>query len=94
MEWLVLLGKFVSWIVGATAVFAATGFAYELISEHRDKRTPPGELVSVSGRAMHLLCQGSQSTPAVILEAGGGRSSTTSREIQSKLAEFASSVHL
>jgi len=89
MEWLVLFGKIAAWIVGTVAVLAMAGFTYQSIAEKWGYRVQPGETISVSGRDMHLLCLGEQYGPTIVLEAGGSNSSITSRNIQSKIAEFA-----
>lgn len=89
MEWLLLLGKIVAWFIAVIIALSVIGFAYQGIAVKLDDRIPPGELVTVSGRTMHLLCLGKQSGPTIILEAGGSNSSITSRRIQSEIAEFA-----
>jgi pimeloyl-ACP methyl ester carboxylesterase len=50
----------------------ACGAAYEAIAERRDlaRFSPPGRLVDIGGRRLHLLCSGAGS-PVVILEASG-----------------------
>jgi len=56
--------------VGALFIIGA---AYQFIASQLDKNklTPPGELIQVDDRSMHLYCTGSGS-PTVILEAGAG----------------------
>ena len=51
-------------------LLAAIGATYEAIAESREaSEPPPGRLVDVAGRKMHLYCTG-QGTPTVILESG------------------------
>ena len=48
---------------------AATALQWLLSHLTLERNPPPSEVVVVSGRQMHLLCQG-QGSPAVILESG------------------------
>ena len=48
---------------------AATALQWLLSHLTLERNPPPGEVVVVSGRQMHLLCQG-QGSPVVILESG------------------------
>lgn len=89
MEWLVLTAKVVAWSTAIVALAAALGFVYQRTAQRSDKRLPPGKLVSVSGREMHLLCMGDHDGPTVVLEAGGSNSSITSRSLQTAIAKFA-----
>ena len=89
MEWLFLLGNIAAWCVTTVAALLVIGFVYQSIAEKRGNRLPPGELITISGRAMHLLCLGEQRGPTVILEAGGSNSSITSRKLQADISKFA-----
>ncbi|WP_165924135.1 alpha/beta hydrolase [Neorhizobium sp. S3-V5DH] len=67
-----LLLKLVSFCLVALVVLpVAVGSAYEVLSRHwaRAKYPPPGRLIDVGGRNIHLDC-GGQGSPTVILEAG------------------------
>lgn len=66
-----LLRRLVVWVGGALllALVVATGLQWLLSHLALERNPPPGELVVVSGRQMHLLCHG-QGAPAVILESG------------------------
>lgn len=56
----------------AAYALTALGASYETIRESRDRRVPPpGQLVDVGGRRLHLRCAGS-GTPTVVLESGLG----------------------
>jgi pimeloyl-ACP methyl ester carboxylesterase len=47
------------------------GFVYQQVAEASDKQSylPPGSIVTVDGRDMHILCSG-EGNPTVILDAG------------------------
>ena len=47
--------------------------------------TPPGRIVNIDGRKLHLDCAG-EGSPTVVLEAGLGDSSLVWRLVQPKLA--------
>lgn len=89
MELLGVLGKIVVWLGGFFAILVVVGFIYQLALEKLGAGVPPGELIKVFDRKMHLLCMGKETHPTVILEAGGGNSSITSRHIQTEISEFA-----
>jgi pimeloyl-ACP methyl ester carboxylesterase len=68
------------WLVyPVVAVFAiaAVGGGYQTVREAVDARAypPPGQLIDVGGHRLHLRCTGSGS-PTVVLEPGGGGSSS------------------
>ena len=76
--------------VGAGVVFgviATTGF--QALSSHLSLRNnpPPGRLVELNGRNVHLLCAG-EGSPTVILEAGLPASSLTWMSVFSEIAEL------
>lgn len=66
-----LLKRVAVWGGGALllALVVAIGLQWLLSHLALERNPPPGELVVVSGRQMHLLCHG-RGTPAVILESG------------------------
>ncbi|MDE0107977.1 MAG: alpha/beta hydrolase [Bryobacterales bacterium] len=83
------LKRVVLW-VGAGVVFgvvATTG--YQALSSHISLRNnpPPGRLVELDGRNVHLLCAG-EGSPTVILEAGLPASSLTWMSVFSEIAEL------
>src|ERR1700679_1599816 len=49
---------------------------------------PPGRLVMVNGRQMHIFCEGA-GKPTIVIEAGGGTPSKTWRTVQDQIANFA-----
>ena len=66
-----LLKRVVVWGGGALVLALAVAIGLQWLLSHLalERNLPPGELVVVGGRQMHLLCHG-QGTPAVILESG------------------------
>lgn len=84
-----LFGKIFAWGLGLVIALAIAGFVYQFVSVASYDRVRPGQLISIAGRDMHLLCLGEHPGPTVILETGGGNSSITSRAIQSRISEFA-----
>lgn len=65
------------------------GAAYQFITSQLDKNrlTPPGELIQVDDRSMHLYCTGSGS-PTVILEAGAGDYALGWAWVQPEIAQY------
>lgn len=65
------LKRVVVWGGGALVLALVVGIGLQWLLSHLalERNPPPGELVVVSGRQMHLLCHG-QGTPAVVLESG------------------------
>jgi pimeloyl-ACP methyl ester carboxylesterase len=49
---------------------------------------PPGKLVTVKGRQMHIFCEGA-GKPTIVIEAGGGTPSRMWRPVQDQIAQFA-----
>jgi pimeloyl-ACP methyl ester carboxylesterase len=65
------------------------GYIYEPVAEAADAKAypPPGQLVDVGGRRLHINCTGTGS-PTVIIEAGQGDWSTTwAGEVQPEVAK-------
>jgi pimeloyl-ACP methyl ester carboxylesterase len=77
------------WIGGAVALLASVviGVVYQNAMSARDRNAlaPPGRLVDIGGRSLHLLCTGSGS-PTVLLEAGNIAYSATWARVQAPLA--------
>jgi pimeloyl-ACP methyl ester carboxylesterase len=74
-------------LAGAAIVLPLAGWLYERTAEARDARRfpPPGRLVDVGGRRLHLLCIGS-GRPIVMFEASGFSNSASSSDARSSLA--------
>jgi pimeloyl-ACP methyl ester carboxylesterase len=79
--------------LGALALLAAVGTLYQAIGTWRDRRRfpPPGHLVRVSERWMHIHVAG-EGTPAVIFESGMGASSLSWTLVQPQVAQFTRAV--
>ena len=67
----------------------ASGILYQSLSLARERRAypPPGRMVDVDGRKMHLYCRG-RGNPVVILDSGLGNSYMAWERIQPKIATF------
>jgi pimeloyl-ACP methyl ester carboxylesterase len=74
-------------IVGAVVLLPLGGWLYERAAEARDARRfpPPGRLVDVGGRRLHLLCIGN-GRPVVLFEASGFSNSASSSTARTSLA--------
>lgn len=84
-RWLTRIGKGVLVLL---ALVVAAGAIYEWIGRRNANRDypPPGKLVDIGGRKMHLDCRGSGS-PTVVFESGlGSGGSTDWRLVQDKIA--------
>ena len=80
-------------LIALFAVFvllALAGVVYQALGAARDARElpPPGEMVDVGGRRLHLHAMG-QGSPTVVLEAGVAASSLSWSGIQPEVARFA-----
>jgi pimeloyl-ACP methyl ester carboxylesterase len=69
------------------AVLVGVGMAYEASASRGDAQryTPPGRLLEVGGRSVHLYCTG-RGEPTVVLEAGLGEQSMTWASVQQVVA--------
>jgi pimeloyl-ACP methyl ester carboxylesterase len=68
---------------------AAAGFVYQIVATQRDKRRfpPPGQLVDIGGRRLHLNMMGENNDgPTVILEAGMASTSSNWAWVQREIA--------
>jgi pimeloyl-ACP methyl ester carboxylesterase len=64
------------------------GWTFEHVSELADGRlTPPGRLVDIGGRKMHLDCIGA-GTPTVVVEPGAGEFALLVTPLQRRIATF------
>jgi pimeloyl-ACP methyl ester carboxylesterase len=77
------------WLGIALIALVLLGVAYQTIATEIDKHTyaPRGQLYSVNGRQMHLVCVG-EGSPAVVLQAGGVAESLWWYRIQNQLAGY------
>jgi len=76
------------WLGIGLIALVVLGVAYQIIATEIDKRTysPRGQLYTVNGHQMHLVCMG-EGSPAVILQAGGVAESLWWYRVQNELAE-------
>jgi len=80
-------------VLGTFALLLASGALYHSIGTWRDRRLspPPGRLVRVNNRLMHIHVTG-ESTPTVLFESGMGASCLSWTLVQPAVAEFSRAV--
>src|SRR5215218_9768448 len=76
------------WLVAGLLALAVIGAIYQVVATQIDQRTysPPGEMVNVNGRLMHINCMG-EGGPTVILEAANFGMSAHWVRVQQQLAQ-------
>ena len=76
------------WLVAGLLALAVIGAIYQAIATQIDQSTysPPGEMVNVNGRLMHINCMG-EGGPTVILEAANLGMSAHWVRVQQQLAK-------
>src|SRR6266436_67251 len=81
--------KILTVLAGILAVPVVAGAIYQAIGTWRDRRRfpPPGRLVRVNERLMHIHVTG-EGTPTVVLESGMGASCLTWTLVQPQVAQF------
>src|SRR5262249_25808038 len=79
--------------LGILALLLASGAVYQAVGTERDRRRfpPPGLLVRVNSRLMHIYVVG-EGTPTVLFESGMGASCLSWTHVQSAVAEFSRAV--
>lgn len=72
------------------AVLGVLALLAESRARERDTKLhpPPGRMIAVGGRVMHIRCLG-QGAPTVVLEAGGGNPAMLAFPVQDRVARFA-----
>jgi pimeloyl-ACP methyl ester carboxylesterase len=77
-------------LIGVVALLLALA-TVRAISSWRDRRAfpPPGELVDIGGRRLHLLCEGDGPGPTVVIEQGVGGPTILWWHVQDAVAQFA-----
>ena len=72
-RWLKRVNRIVLWVAAAIVVVVIGAVGLQSLLSHLSLRNnpPPGRLVELNGRQVHLLCSG-EGAPTVILEAGAG----------------------
>ncbi len=80
--------RIVGGIVCLVVVVLVSGAIYQAVTGNPDPRqyAPPGRIVDIGGRSLHLYCVG-QGSPTVILEAGLSLGMVTWRNVQPELAK-------
>jgi pimeloyl-ACP methyl ester carboxylesterase len=78
----------------AAVILAALGTAGAVHQSGAERKLraqfpPPGQMVDVGGRRLHLYCTGAGDGPTVVIEAGAGAFSVNHRAVQQRVAEFA-----
>ena len=81
-------------VVGVVVLCCAglvAGYLYENYASARDAKRfpPPGRLVDVGGRSVHLLCKGDAAGPTVVIEPGAGEPAMLWWSVQDQIASFA-----
>ena len=79
--------------LGVLALLLAFGAVYQAVGTARDRRRfpPPGRLVRVNNRLMHIHVTG-EGTPTVVFESGMGASCLSWTHVQPAVAEFSRAV--
>lgn len=79
------------WCLAGLVLLVGAGASAEAIMEARDGKRfpPPGQMIDVGGRRLHLLCKGSADGPTVVIEQGAGSPSILWWPVQDKVAAFA-----
>lgn len=79
--------------LGILALLLAFGAVYQAVGTARDRHRfpPPGRLVRVNNRLMHVNVTG-ESTPTVVFESGMGASCLSWTHVQPAVAEFSRAV--
>ena len=73
------------WPIAFFCIAVAGLAAFNAVALFHYRHPPPGNMYRVNGRFMRLQCMG-QGSPAIVLEAGGGKDGLTWAGIQPKLA--------
>jgi len=87
--------RVMSWVVISLAVVAGVGlgagYLYESAASAREAQIhqPPGRLVRVGGRNVHLLCKGEGDGPVVVIEPGAAEPSMLWWSVQDEITAFA-----
>ena len=78
-------------VVLLAAAALAAGYFYETYALARDAKRfpPPGRLVDMGGRKIHLLCKGDAVGPTVVIVPGAGEPSMLWWFVQDQVAAFA-----
>ncbi len=80
--------------LGILALLLASGAVYQAVRTARDRRRfpPPGRLVRINNRLMHIYVTGEGTPPTVVFESGMGASCLSWAEVQPEVAQFCRAV--
>lgn len=78
-------------VLALASVALIVGYFYESYALARDAQRfpPPGRLVDMGGRNVHLLCKGDAAGPTVVIEPGAGEPAMLWWLVQDRVASFA-----
>ena len=81
----------VLWTAIVIVVVVAAALIGERMCEARDRHRypPPGRIVDIGGRRIHLHCQGDAPGPTVVIEQGVASPSIVWRPVEAAIAKFA-----
>jgi len=87
---LALTLRCVAVLIAVIGLCAVSGAAYQQVAMLSDLRRypPPGRLVDIGGRGLHLLCAGKVSDQTVVIEAGSGNDVTLWQGILGRVSRF------
>ena len=73
----------VLWLLAALAVVLGSGGIFQIISVGRERARfpPPGQLIDIGGRRLHVLCQGT-GTPTVVFESSALGTSASAQAVR------------
>jgi pimeloyl-ACP methyl ester carboxylesterase len=79
------------WCLCVLGLLLGLAASAESLCEARDRARfpPPGQMIDIGGRRLHILCKGTASGPTVVIEQGAGSPSILWWPIQAKVASFA-----
>lgn len=88
---MVTVFRFAALAAFALLAVLSAGYAYEsaMRSRERAQHPPPGELVEIDGRKVHLLCKGAGAGPTVVIEPGAAEPAMLWWAVQDAVAAFA-----
>ena len=82
------IGRGLKWLGIGLVALVLLGVTYQTIATEIDRRnySPRGQLYTINGHQMHIVCKG-QGSPTVILQAGGAAESLWWYRVQNQMAE-------
>ncbi|MCB9455296.1 MAG: alpha/beta hydrolase [Anaerolineaceae bacterium] len=85
---LFIIKRILKWFGIVLGVLVVVGVIYQTVATEQDKGkfAPRGQLYTVNGHQMHIVCMG-EGTPTVILQAGGAAETLFWYWVQNQLAE-------